>query len=48
MAEEAGEPQAVAEKIATRYVTKGAALGLGAVVLDGTAYPEARTRSRWT
>src|SRR5215471_16648439 len=42
MAEETAEPQAVAEKIATGYATRGAALGLGAVVLDGTAYPDAR------
>ena len=42
MAKETAAPQTVAEKIAAGYVTKGAALGLGAVILDGTAYPEAR------
>jgi DNA helicase HerA-like ATPase len=42
MAKETAAPQAVADKIAAGYVTEGAALGLGAVVLDGTAYPEAR------
>ena len=42
MAKETADPKTVAEKIAAGYVNKGAALGLGAVVLDGTAYPEAR------
>ena len=42
MAKETAAPHAVAEEIAAGYVTKGATLGLGAVVLEGTAYPEAR------
>jgi hypothetical protein len=42
MATETAAPQVVAGKIAAGYVTKGAALGPGAVVLEGTAYPEAR------
>jgi hypothetical protein len=48
MAKETAEPQAVAEKIATGYVTKGAALCLGAVVTvlseKGAPTPVAWTR----
>jgi DNA helicase HerA-like ATPase len=42
MAKETAEPQAVAEKIATGDVTKGAALALGVVVLTAPPIPDGR------
>jgi DNA helicase HerA-like ATPase len=40
----ADAPADIAKRIAEGYALTGAALELGAVVLDGTAYPDAHIR----
>ena len=46
MTDAPGPKAADADRIAQGYQVDGAALEFGTVVLDGTAYPDARSASR--